>query len=138
MKAIFIKSHTGSLVPTDEAALRIVNRYGPGEEVLMEHKRGRSAANHARFFKFLQITFDMQEDYQSLETWRFILECAAGHGEYVMNFEGKSVFIPKSIAWDKLTDEDEFRTVFSNVVQGFVHRYGDRLDQDTLSLVASF
>ena len=82
VKAIFVKSHDG-LRPASDEAVRVLARYRAGDEVLLEHKRGRSAGNHRRFFAFVSTTFDWQDVYDEIEIWRKVLEIAAGHFDAV-------------------------------------------------------
>lgn len=136
MKAIFVKSGDG-LRPASTEAMRVLAQYQAGDEVMIEHKRGRSAGNHRRFFSFVQMTFDWQEQYGDVEIWRKVLEMAAGHFETVIDSKGKTYLWPKSIAWDEL-DEDAFRDLFGRVVNVYLARYGERLSDLQVNMAASF
>ncbi len=137
MKAIFVKTNDGLLAASAEA-MRICAQYKPGEEVLIEHKRGRNAKNHRRFFKFVEMTFDWQDTYDNIEIWRKVLEMAAGHFDTVLDRKGNAHFWPKSIAWDELDDESEFRDLFGRVVNAFIARYGERLNEIQINMAVQF
>ena len=137
MKAIFIKAYDGSLRPGSDEAVKILTRYRSGDEILLEHKRNRSAANHRRFFSFVQMTFEWQDTYDDIEIWRKVLEMGAGHFTTVIGLDGKTYYWPKSIAWDEM-DEDAFSDLFSRVVQGYLRRYGSELIELQFDLVNGF
>ncbi len=118
--------------------MRICAQYKPGEEVLIEHKRGRSARNHRRFFAFVNLTFDWQDTYDDEVIWRKVLEMGAGHFDTVIDMRGNAHFWPKSIAWDELDDEQEFRTLFSQVVNAYLTRYGQQLSETQVNMVVQF
>lgn len=137
VKAIFTRTQDG-LRPASDEAVRVVMQYEIGDEVLIEHKRGRSAANHRRFFAFVNTTFDWQDTYADREIWRKVLEMQGGHFDVVVDLKGNTHYWPKSIAWDELDDEQEFRDLFNRVVQGYLNKYAGNLSAQQLDMVARF
>ena len=137
MKAVFVRTGNG-LSPASDEALRVLAQYRPGDEVLIEHKKGRSAANHRRFFAFVKTTFDWQDSYDNIEVWRKVLEIAGGHFDAVVDKHGQTHLWPKSIAWDEITDEDEFRDLFGRIVNAYIARHGASLNTTQLNMVAGF
>lgn len=137
MKAIFVRTDYGLRPASDEAA-RVLAQYKMGDEILLEHKRGRNAKNHRRFFAFVNLTFEWQDQYEDPEIWRKVLEIAAGHFDTVVDKNGQTHFWPKSIAWEDLDDEDEFRALFGRVVNAYLSRYGTRLNEAQLNMVVNF
>lgn len=136
MKTIWTRTHDG-LRPASDEAVKVLAQYKPGDEVLLEHKKGRSAGNHRRFFALVNMTFDWQDQYDNPEIWRKVLEIAAGHFDIVIDKHGNTHYWPKTIAWDRL-DEDEFRDMFSRVVNAYLARYGERLSEAQVNLVVGF
>lgn len=136
VKAVFVKTAHG-LRPASDQAVRILAQYAAGDEVLIDHKRGRSAANHRRFFAFCDMTFDWQDTYADPEIWRKTLEIAAGHFDQVIDRHGQVHYWPRSIAWDEL-DEDEFRDLFGRVVNAYLARYGARLSEQQINMAVNF
>lgn len=137
MKAVFTRTPHGLAATSDEAQ-KILAQYQPGDDVLVEHKRGRNARNHRRFFAFVSMTFDWQDDYQDIEVWRKVLEIAAGHFDVVIDKHGNTHYWPKSIAWDELDDETEFRELFGRVVNAYLARYGSKLSDLQVNMAAGF
>lgn len=137
MKAIFVKTADG-LRPASDESLRLLAQYRFGDEVLIEHKRGRSARNHRRFFAFVNTTFDWQDVYDDPEIWRKVLEIAAGHFDTVIDKHGDTHYWPRSIAWDEVTDEQEFRDLFGRVVNAYLARFGAGLSAEQQSIVVNF
>lgn len=137
MKAIFVRTALG-LKPASEEAERVCACYAIGDEVLIEHVRGRNARNHRRFFAFVNATFQWQDTYEEKEIWRKVLELNAGHFDVVMDMRGKTHFWPRSIAWDKIEDEHEFQDLFGRVVNGYLRKYGGTLTAEQVDRVARF
>jgi hypothetical protein len=136
-KAIFIRTADGLRPASDEAA-RILFRYSPGDEVLVEHKVGRSAKNHRRAFAFFNLTFDWQDTYDDPTIWRKVCEIAAGHCDIVIDKHGDTHYWPKSISWDAIDDEQEFRELFDRVVRAYLARWGAGLNAAQLNMIANF
>ena len=137
MKILLTKTTDGFLVPADEAAKRVADRYAPGELILAEVVKNRSAQNHRRFFLFVGVTFDMQDSYTDREIWRKVLEIGAGHFDTVIGLDGKAHYWPKSIAWEKL-DENEFGELFGRVVNAFLFKYGAGVTREELEQAIQF
>lgn len=137
MKAVFVKTKDGLLRPASEEAARVIAQYAAGDELLVEHKRGRSAGNHRRFFAFVAMTFEWQDTYDDPEIWRKVLEVAAGHFDQIIDRNGHAHYWPRSIAWDEL-DEDAFRDLFGRVVNAYLRRWGPTLSEQQINMVVQF
>ena len=108
------------------------------QEFIFDYKKNRSAANHRRFFAFIQTAFDMQDTYDNKEVFRKYLEMLAGHFDTVIAARtGEAMYWPKSINWDSL-DEDEFRKLFTEVVNAFLGWYGQKLDDMQINQLVGF
>ncbi len=107
------------------------------QEIIFEFKKKRSPGNHRRYFAFIGKAFDMQEQYDSQEIFRKVLQLEAGHFDTAVTAEGKSVYLARSIKWEEL-DEVEFKPLFSEVVNAFLRVYGQKLSQDQINELVAF
>lgn len=138
MKAIF-RRDGDSLVPACQNAVEVMAQVGDRNEVLFDYKKGRSTQNHRRFFAFVNLTFDLQDQFDDPEVWRKYLEACAGHFHQAISPKtGQALIIVDSIAWDELEDENEFRELFNRVVQAFIDRYGHDISKEQLEMVVGF
>jgi hypothetical protein len=133
VKAIFVKTNQG-LAPASDEALKVLGRYQFGEEVIVEHKRGRSAKQHRYAFKFFAMTFDLQDEYDSPDVWRKVLEISAGHFDPVVDKNGRTHLWPRSIAWDAL-DQDQFNELFNHIQDAFLAKYSNGISCEQLEAV---
>jgi hypothetical protein len=137
LKYIFRKK-SGALHPSDDESLQMLAKIPEGDEVVIEHKKQRNAGNHRRFFAFVKVTFDMQDDFEDQEVWRKYLEMCAGHFHTIISPKtGESMYIADSINWESL-EETDFKELFNRVINAFISRYGQQLDQTQLSMVVGF
>jgi len=110
------KLHDGSYIATmpDESALVPI-----GTEVMLEYSLKRNPANHRRFFSFVKIAFDMQEHFEEIDIFRRWLTMKAGYFKTVVTPKGETIFLPDSIAFHKMPEE-EFKKLFSKCIDVFL------------------
>lgn len=96
------------LVPSDLAAQEMVQALPEGKAVLMDMRRARSPKNHAHLFAILKVACENLEGYPDTETLLDALKLATHLTRPVMMPDGKIVWIPKSINWAAMP-EDEFQ-----------------------------
>ena len=104
------------LIPQGDEGINAHEKIPEGAEVYIEYIKSRSPGNHRRAFAFFNMVFDMQEHFTDMNPMRKWLTMKAGYYTEIVAPNGKIVFIPKSIAFDKITDEDEFRALFSKII----------------------
>ena len=109
-----LKTASG-FAPVDEAGINAHAAMGFGDLCKGEYKITRNYRNLQRYFAFINATFDMQEHFDNKAHWRTWLQMRAGHYDSVVTPNGKALYIPRSIDFDKL-DEIEFRQVFSECI----------------------
>jgi len=138
LKAIF-RREGNSLVPACQNAVKVLAQVGERNEALLDYKKGRSAANHRRFFAFINLAFSMQEQFDDDQVFRKYLEMCGGHYDEVISPKtGEKIFIAKTINWDELDDENLFNELFGRVVQAFIDRYGQGITKEQLDMVVEF
>lgn len=109
----------------------------PYGEIMAELKKNRSPGNHRRFMAFINQTFEMQNDYDNVTTWRKYIQMKAGHYEKVVAPNGNIMYWPKSIKWEDL-DETVFKPLFNDVINAFIKYYGNGLDAIQLNSILEY
>jgi len=97
---------------------RFVNglmRLEPGEMVEIKTHKARSGPFHRRHMLIETRVFEAQEKFEQFEQFRNWLKVGAGFCDWVPGPKGAVMPVPKSIAFDKL-EEDEMRQVHDDMV----------------------
>lgn len=134
---IYLKKSGYALRASDEEACTWLAKIHEGELVLCDIKRSRNYENHKRFFKFVEITFDMQEHFTEIEKFRRWLQMEAGYFSTIVSPNGEVRFVADSIAFDRM-DEPEFQKLFSAAIDVFLRELGNGLDEVKLMQVIRF
>lgn len=111
---VIFKGETGELEGFGEKGRRawakfrkIVAELEIGETMQFSWRMPRSPQHHRFVFARLQALFERQETFGDLEHLLVFLKVGAGFVEFMPGPGGQPVAVPKSIAWDRL-DEQEF------------------------------
>jgi hypothetical protein len=96
------------LVPADMHAQEFVESIPDGKRLLVDAKRPRSPENHAHFYHILRAALEHLEGYPDEETLLDSLKMATGHVRQIMLVDGTMAFIPKSIRFASMP-EDQFQ-----------------------------
>jgi hypothetical protein len=107
---LFFKKDWSRLVPADDAASAALAKIKHGDEVQVEIKRPRNIRHHRKFFALMQLVYQNQEHYDSIDHLIAALKTAVGHCDLVPGKGGVMIALPKSIAFAKMdqTAFDEF------------------------------
>lgn len=116
MKFIVKKTSTG-LIPvynSDYEALKDC-RLKIGEEYEVEIKKKRNYEFHKKFFALLNLCFENQVVFETLDDLRYYVIMKSGYVKKVETGSG-IMHIPKSISFAKM-DEIEFNKLYQNSIQ---------------------
>jgi len=97
---------------------RFVNglmRMEPGEMVGIKTHKARSGPFHRRHMVIETRVFESQEKFEHFEQFRNWLKVGAGFCDWIAGPRGAVIPVPKSIAFDKL-EEDDMRQVHEDMV----------------------
>lgn len=97
---------------------RFVNgllRLEPGEMVAIKTHKARSGPFHRRHMVIETRAFEAQEKFDSFEQFRNWMKVGAGFCDWIAGPRGAVIPVPKSIAFDKL-EEDDMRQVHEDMV----------------------
>ena len=115
MKFLVQKTMTG-LIPvfnSDHDKLK-ESKLKLGEIYEVEIKKKRNYQFHKKYFALLNLCFENQEVFESIEDLRYFLTMKAGYYKQVDTGNG-TMFIPKSISFSSM-DEIEFEQLYQNTI----------------------
>lgn len=110
-----VKTPEGWLRPWSEEDAEKLSHWKIGAPLRATVRQPRNAAFHRKFFAMLNTAFEWQDEYDSKESFRWVVTIYAGFYDEVPSPKGGITFVPKSIAFHKM-DEMEFAELYSKVV----------------------
>lgn len=115
MEIIMKRTPHGTFAPIFEEDLEVMRKIPVDAEVLVVYKRPRNLKFHKKLLKLLRTVHGMQETYPSVEILLDNVKIAIGHCDTYVTHDGKPFYKPRSIAFDKMT-EDEFGVFYSRAI----------------------
>lgn len=76
------------------------------KEVLIDWRKPRHPENHRHLFAILRVAVEHLEDYADTESLLDALKIATGHVRPVMKADGEMIFLPKSINFAAMGEEE--------------------------------
>lgn len=95
-----------SLVPADIHAEDWLNAIPDGKEVLIDWRKPRHPENHRHFFAILRLACDHLENYPDTDSLLDALKIACSHVRPVMKANGDMIFLPRSINFASMGEEE--------------------------------
>lgn len=114
MRALFVKTASGSLVPMDDEGREMLDGIPPGSAVVVDVRRERNVAFHRRYMAMMRFGFDHwrpEEAAKDFDAFRGQVMILAGYYDVVSDLRGRVSLVPKSVSFSKM-DENEFRKVY--------------------------
>lgn len=142
MKIHLTRSPFGLSPATDDDRDKL-NKLDYNEVYEIDVKLSRNYRFHCKYFKLFRIAWEFQnEDTQShfgsMDAWRKTVEVAAGHCDRVYNLDlGAWIEIPRSVAFDKLSEE-EFQDLYERVKHVLFTVFLTDINQDDFFEALSF
>ncbi len=87
MKAIFRKN-LNRLVPHGTEAEEMLKKWKDGDLVTVDVKRPRNIAHHAKFFALLQLIYENQDYYKSVDEILTVFKFHIGHNKKIKTRNG--------------------------------------------------
>ena len=110
------------LIPTDDESRGAISKMEDGECVQVEISRPRSVPYNRLYWGLCRSIGENQDPPRDEDSIDAELRILAGHYE-VMYFDGRKVFVPKRIAFDKL-DADGWNEYFRKAEVAIAERFG--------------
>lgn len=137
MKALFARRLT-MLAPADDAAREAVNSLSAGELVMLEVRRPRNLAFHRKFFGLVQIVFENQERFSTVERLLTAIKLEAGwYEDGPVEAGGKITYLPKSISFARM-DALEFERFYREALDAITRLLPHLNAEDLEGVVAEF
>lgn len=125
----FKKALGNTLVPSTEDARKWLAGVKVGEVLRIKASRPRNIKHHQKFFALLQLIYENQEHYKSVNQILLAFKCHIGHGEWVISKKPMAyrpdgsvsgwtpieLFEPHSISFAKM-DQGEFEAFYDKAV----------------------
>lgn len=127
----------GVLVAVDNDSAEKLSSLGLDTIVKCSCKKNRNYENHKRFFKFIQIAFEMQSHFDNVEHFRKWLIMKSGYYETIVAPNGNTIFLPQSVAFEKI-EEEEFKILFKKCVATMVKEFSLTLTYDNFWELCEF
>lgn len=122
MTKVVMRKNLSSLVPADEQAVDMLAKIKHGDLVFVEVKRGRNVAHHRKLFALLQIVFENQDHYKSVDDILTAFKLRTGHYKvkrFILDGVPFDYYEPKSISFAALSQE-AFEPVYTKMVDFLV------------------
>lgn len=110
------RTSAGYLAPDDDRALKALLRVPIGSSVKVEIKSGRSVPMMRKWWALMAKIQENQSHYQTVEELEDALCVHLGHCERMLMKDGTEVRRPRSIAFDKLS-QDEFNDLYDHALR---------------------
>jgi len=115
MAIFFVVKKDYGFFPVNDNDLEVCKKFVEGEVYRCEIKKPRNIKFHRKFFALLQYVFENQDKYDNAEDLRVEIELKAGNYTEHITTKGKMIYIPKSIAFEKM-DNIEFEKLYNKAV----------------------
>lgn len=103
------------LVPTDPFSIDAVRGMAEHEDVKATLTRSRNIKHHRMFFALLNIVFESQNQFPTLEGMLDAIKIGLGHFEEIHGLDGKIYVKPKSISFASM-DQKSFEEFYNAAV----------------------
>lgn len=110
-----------------------------GEVVTATIRRPRNPGHHRKFFALMKVVYDAQDRYATPEQLLNIIKMAVGCGQVMEIIKGKPMFIPSSISFAKM-DQEDFEKFYQRVVEVVLTKIlpnvtSEELEQQVLEII---
>lgn len=118
---LYFYKRLSSLVPADDAAKEAIAHLAQGECIAVSFRRPRNIGHHRKFFSLLQLVFENQELYPTLEHLLTAVKIAAGwYEDAPITVSGMLVYIPRSISFARM-DQTAFEKFYGEAIAAICH-----------------
>ena len=156
MESFFIKLPNNTLAPASEHDQKLLKKIKIGAPVKLKLTQVRNYEFHKKYFALLNLAFDyweppehgagsaFKEKYtveKNFDQFRKNLICLAGFSTPVFLINGDIRFIPKSIAFHSMSEED-FEDLYTKTIDVIIKKvltnYTDEMLRSVLEQVEAF
>lgn len=137
---LYLCKRMSSLVPVDDTGKDALASIGAGEIVRVKLSRPRNLGHHRKFFSMLQLVFENQERFPTIEHLLTAVKVEAGlYEDAPIDLNGRLVYVPKSISFAKMDQAafDEFYlAAIAACCRLLPHLNAEDIEQEVLAYAA--
>lgn len=111
---LFLERTPTGLDANDAFGKEELNKFPLGATLRCRITQPRNVKFHRLFFGMLNLFYEQQDQYATLEDFLEVVKKAVGHSHEIVDFDGQVQVITNSISFDKM-DEISFRQFFDRV-----------------------
>lgn len=119
------------LVPDDADAIEYAQTAKEGQLFVIDLKVQRNVGQHKLFFALLKFVVNQSDKYKSVEELLVSLKIATGRVKTIIGHDGKTYFIPQSIAFASM-DGVEFKRFFKACIDLICEKFVPTLNSAEL------
>lgn len=125
MKDIFlVKQLNGTFLPAYDSDKELMSKIKVGEIYKYKFSKPRNVKFHRKFFALINLVYQNQEHYNSIDHLRYDLTIESGFYEVRTNkFTGEEIVEAKSISFSSM-DEVEFSDLYNKFLSTVVRVFG--------------
>jgi len=128
MEITLIKQLNGTFKPAFDSDYENAKKIALNEPFVFKYSKPRNYKFHKKFFALINMLFQNQDQYNSIEHLRKDLIIAAGYYDTRFNFEGVEILEAKSMSFSSM-DEIEFSELYNRIIDVIVKYFNwDRED----------
>lgn len=137
---ILLCKRMSSLIPIDDASKEALGSIGQGELVRVKISRPRNLGHHRKFFSMLQLVFENQERFPTLDHLLTAVKIEAGlYEDAPIDLNGRLIYIPKSISFakmDQATFDDFYHRAIAACCRLLPHLNAEDIEQEVIAYAA--
>lgn len=104
------------LVPFGESDKTRFAKIGQGEILTVDYNKKRNYEFHKKFFALLNVGFENQDVFEAFDIYRAYVLIAIGFCDVMITAKGETNYLPKSISYDNLPDNNDFERVYNDAL----------------------
>lgn len=114
---------TKVIIPSSEKDHDEFSKLRIGNEYKIDARKARNPDHHKKGFALINLIFDSQEKYQTMEQLLTELKLKVGWYTEHVRLSGELVLIPKSISFADM-DQTQFETFYDRLIDVAIRDYG--------------
>lgn len=127
----------GVLIGADEFSRAKIANLGLDTVIKCKVSKKRNYKNLQRFMVFIDEAYHMQNHWSDKEHFRKWLTMKAGYYDAVVAPNGSTMFLPHSISFDKM-EEEEFKLAFKKIVNTFLDEFKIKMTDNDFWRIVDF
>ena len=129
---MFFKKDGNRLAPCDEKAEAVLSRIKNGAELRIEITRPRNIRHHRKFYALVNLVFQNQESYKTVDHLVAALKAAVNHCDVIQGADDSTLILaPKSISFGSM-DQTAFDEFYDRCIDVIAKSFLSGVDEDDL------